>query len=63
MDADVRSWQLDRLRQQAASLREDATYWRRRGQVDTAAELERVAALVDELIRGAERMLGLGKRA
>jgi len=49
-------WWLLHLRAQIASIRTDAEYWRRRGRFQTAAELSRVAAFVEEATDHRERL-------
>lgn len=48
---DEHQWTLVWLGRQLAVLREDASYWRERGWSSTAAQLERIATLVEEMIR------------
>ena len=48
-----------RLRERVVALRHDAAYWRRRGRRETAVEIERVAAFVDELTQELIRRLML----
>ena len=61
-DIDLLFWKVFRLRRQVAAMREDASYWRIRGRLDTAAEVERIAAHLEEVIRGLERTLAWFKR-
>ena len=49
-----------RLRERVAAMRQDAKYWRRRGRRETALEVERVAAFVNELAEELVRRLTLG---
>jgi hypothetical protein len=56
-DVDIRFWKLVRLRRQVEAMREDASYWRTRGRHDTAAEVERIVAHMEDVIRDLERTL------
>ena len=48
------AWWLADIRARVASIRSDVAYWRRRGWIDTAEELSRVAAFVEETIEAIE---------
>jgi hypothetical protein len=61
-DIDFRYWELVRFRRQVVILREDAAYWRHRDRLETAAELERIATLMEDIARDLELTLPAFKR-
>jgi hypothetical protein len=61
-DIDFRYWKVVRLRRQVVVLRKDAAYWQHRNRLDTAAELERIATLMEDMARDLELGLPAFKR-